>query len=508
LSAALLADDVLGFRDLVGRRLGLRFEDSRLGPLAETLQRRLAATRLTAEHYLRRLATVEPGDPEVRALAQDLTVGETYFFRNHDQFRALAEVALPERIRARSDRRRLSVLSAGCATGEEPFSLAMVLADRVDPSWSVTIRAVDANPAALARASAGRYSAWSLRETAPEAQRRWFRPEGGDFVLDEGLRRRVEIGEGNLAEDDAALWATEAYDVVFCRNVVMYFTGDQARRLVARIARALAPGGYLFLGHAETLRGLSHEFHLLHTHGTFYYQRRAEPAPLPAREETGGPLPGPPSPTPAATEGGTWVETIRRAAARIDVLAHSAATGSVPVIEPASGPEASRWDLGDAVDLLRAERYADALQSMERLPREASDDPDVLLLRATLLTQSGQLEAAEHACERILAIDDLSAGAHYLRALCREGRGDREGAIRHDQMAAYLDPGFAMPRLHLGLMARRGGDRAAACRELGQALELLRGEEASRLLLFGGGFSREALVTLCRAEYLACGGQP
>ena len=111
-------------------------------------------------------------------------------------------------------------------------------------------------------------------------------------------------------------------------------------------------------------------------------------------------------------------------------------------------------------------------------------------------------------CERLLAIDELNAGAHYALALCREGDGDRQGAIDHDQVAIYLDGSFAMPRLHLGLVARKRGDLETARRELGQALVLLQREDAARLLLFGGGFGRDALVALCRAELAGCGGSP
>jgi chemotaxis protein methyltransferase CheR len=93
-------------------------------------------------------------------------------------------------------------------------------------------------------------------------------------------------------------------------------------------------------------------------------------------------------------------------------------------------------------------------------------------------------------------------------ALCREGIGDRQGAVDHDQVAVYLDSAFAMPRLHLGLLARRGGDRQTAQRELEQALMLLQREDTSRLLLFGAGFSRKALITLCGAELVASGSRP
>jgi chemotaxis protein methyltransferase CheR len=122
------------------------------------------------------------------------------------------------------------------------------------------------------------------------------------------------------------------------------------------------------------------------------------------------------------------------------------------------------------------------------------------------LPHSGQLSAAERVSAQLLERDELNTGAHYLIALCRDGAGDPRGALEHDRTAVHLDAGFAMPRLHLGLMASRSGDHAAVRRELGEALLLLEREDASRLLLFGGGFGREALIALCRAELLAAGG--
>jgi len=160
------------------------------------------------------------------------------------------------------------------------------------------------------------------------------------------------------------------------------------------------------------------------------------------------------------------------------------------------------------LELLREERFADALEQMEGCSPESGLDTEMRLLRAVLLTHSGLLADAERACKELLETDELNAGAHYLLALCREGAGDRSGAVFHDQIAAHLDPGFAMAHLHLGVQCRRSEEPLAARRELEQAITLLQREDAARLLLFGGGFSRAALVELCRAELLACGGRP
>jgi chemotaxis protein methyltransferase CheR len=369
----------------------------------------------------------------------------------------------------------------------------------------VTIRAVDLSTAVLHKAALGHYSSWSLRECPPEAQRRWFATEGRELVLDRSIREAVVFEEKNLSLEDPDLWAQGTYDVIFCRNVIMYFAPEAAQRLVARITKALAPGGYLFLGHAETLRGLSQDFHLRHTHGTFYYQRKEGSEPT-AEVTMGAPPRAAPAATTTASIGwtATWVETVQRASERIRTLAENPraeSTASTPIAK--SGKKA---ELGHALDLLQKEHFAEALELLHDLPSDAAQDPDALLLRAVLLTHSGEVVSAEKVCERLLELDELNAGAHYVMALCRESVRDLSGAFDHDQIATYLDPTFAMAHLHLGLMARRAGDQAATERELGQAALLLQREEASRLLLFGGGFSREGLIALCRAELSKFGG--
>jgi chemotaxis protein methyltransferase CheR len=144
-------------------------------------------------------------------------------------------------------------------------------------SWDVKIIGIDVNPAILAKATLARYSAWSLRATSEDVKRRYFRADGPDFVLDPAIQKMVTFEERNLVDEDPPFWQSLACDVVFCRNVLMYFTPDKACDVVRRISQALLPSGFFFLGHAESLRGLTHEFHLCHTHDTFYYRRRDAP---------------------------------------------------------------------------------------------------------------------------------------------------------------------------------------------------------------------------------------
>ena len=472
------------------------------------LVRRAERQGLDLDCYLDRLENTAV-DPELQDLALELTVPETYFFRHIEQLHAFVEVALPHARAARGPLRTLNVLCAGCASGEEPYSLAILVRERFpELASSVAIHAVDINTAMLSKAARGCYTEWALRETSSEAQRRWFRSVGREFVLDESIRAAVTFQEINLAHENAELWRPETYDVIFCRNVLMYFTQESAQAVVTRLTRSLAPAGYLFLGHAETLRGLSHDYHLCHSHGSFYYQRKDS---LEVEHGESNPVAG--DSASAAVPGSfctkNWLETIQRTSDRIQALTERSAADSAQrgTPDPASAPQTAT-QLRFVWDLLKDERFPDALDQLGRLSAGSVEDPDILLLRAALLTHSGQLDAAEGVSAQLLERDELNAGAHYLLALCRESAGDRQGALDHDRAAIYLDPGFAMPRLHLGLMARRGGDAEGARRELGEALLLLRREDASRLLLFGGGFGREALIALCRGELLSAGGLP
>jgi chemotaxis protein methyltransferase CheR len=508
------------FRGWIAQRLGLHFDDTKLEFLADILVRRADKKELALRGYLDWLKG--PGiDAELQALALELTVPETYFFRHIDQFHAFAEVALPQAQVAREPIRKLSMLSAGCASGEEPYTLAMLVRERgADCGWDVAIRAFDINPAMLAKAAHGRYSVWALRETPATSQRRWFRNVGKEFELEDSIRAAVTFLEVNLAQENTELWAPGKYDVIFCRNLLMYFTPDNAHALVARLTRSLAPGGHLFLGHAETLRGLSNDYHLRHSHGAFYYQRKF--AQQDARRKKGEDMLDGVSQDDLARHAAiqqaaclepdwtkTWLDTIQSASDRIQALAERPLPQSAPRDGRAhGGPMQTAAQLPRVLDLLEEERFSDALELLARLPPELEQDPNVLLLRAALLTHSGNLSAAANVSAQLLEWDELNSGAHYLLALCRESAGDRQGALDHYRFAIYLDPGFAMPRLHLGLMARRAGDREGAQRELGQALLLFEREDAARLLLFGGGFGREALIGLCRTELKSAGGIP
>lgn len=512
-----MAAEIESFRGLVAERLGLHFEDAKLDFLADVLRKRMEDTGCTRfSAYQGRISSILGEKDEVCALAEQLTVGETYFFRYTEHFTALAEVVIPSRIQARRGERKLRILSAGCASGEEPYSVEILIRERFPEldSWDVDILGFDLNPAMVERARRARYSPWSLRETADDLRAKYFRTDGRELQLNGNVRSGVRFEERNLVDEDPGFWRDQTFDVVFCRNVTMYFTPEVTRSVIGRIARSLATDGFLFLGHAETLRTVSHEFHLRHTHGTFYYQRRE---PQDALRGAAFEQKAPEGRSIAAAAMGSvetndsWFSIIQSASDRITSLTQQRNASGNSLSDAVGrsskafqGPHT--WDRGQAVELLRTERFTDAVELLRSLPSESSKDPDAQLLLAVLYTNRGDLVEAERVCRRVLELDELNAGAHYLMALCQEHRGDRHAAVRHDQTAAYLDSAFAMPHVHLGLVAKRLADMETARQEFGRAIPLLGQEEASRILLFGGGFTRDALIEFCRAELCSCGG--
>ena len=492
------------FSRLITGRIGLHFDETKFDFLGDVLRARMEAKKCVAFDEYAHLLGSNKGREEFRALAEQLTVGETFFFRNADNFRAFTELQLPDRLRANAATKRLRILSAGCSSGDEAHSIAILLRETVPDiaGWDVRITGIDLNPAILAKASAGKYSEWSLRVTPDETRRKYFQQDGRGFVLNSDIRKMVSFQERNLTEPDATFWHAHSYDVIFCRNVLMYFTTEIMQQVVRRLHTALVPGGYLFLGHAETLRGISQDFHLCHTHGTFYYQRREDGerhrdsdtferrlnAPN-STDSTGRIELDPTMP---------WADAIQQASARIASLGRGGSASPDAWGTEANAPQPV-WNFDGVLDAMRNERFVDALALLLALPSVAHGEPDAMLMRAALLVNCGRIHDAEETCRALITLDELNAGAYYLMALCREHSGDVGAAIEHDRYAIYLDPDFAMPHLHLGLISTRVGDREEAERELARALDLLAREDSSRLLLFGGGFSRKTLLQVCSA---------
>ncbi len=261
-------------------RFGLWFHDDLRFLLELRLGPRLALHGLGDFDTYQRFLRLDPRGPaELAAAAEVLTTNETYFYREPEQLRALERDILPVLQRARAGERRLRLLSAGCATGEEAYTLAaLVLGSPRFEGWAIEVHGVDLSRRCLARGLAGSYAEQAFRSVEGKALRRWFHLQEGRWVVDEALRRVVRLGAANLLDGEGMPEAP--FDVILCRNVLLYFDLPARRRVLRQLHARLGDGGWLLLGHAESLLQLSADFELVHLDRELVFRKpRAEAAP-------------------------------------------------------------------------------------------------------------------------------------------------------------------------------------------------------------------------------------
>jgi len=265
----------LKIRDLIYRISGIYHSDQKLYLLVSSCSRRMNATGAgNPSEYLDRLTIGADREAELRQLLNEITIGETYMFRHPAQLDALSTVILPQIMRQKSALgfKRLRLWSAGCSTGEEPYTLAMFLLEEKQlAGWSFEVLATDLNTRSLEASKAGIYGEYALRNTAETLRRKYFKDAGNHKLeVNEVLRSHVRFDRVNLS-DDSKMVFLKGMDIIFCCNVLIYFDGVSKKRVVQHFYSNLLPGGYFFLGHAESLYQVDDAFRLVHFPGTTAY---------------------------------------------------------------------------------------------------------------------------------------------------------------------------------------------------------------------------------------------
>jgi chemotaxis protein methyltransferase CheR len=270
------------FRDLIKAACGLWFGDDSRFLLESRLARRMRRLELesfAAYHYL--LRREASGEDELAALIDELTTNETYFFRERSQLRALIDEIVPSLLAQRSG--PVNVWSAGCSSGEEPYTIAiMAIEAGLRPGLDLRIHASDISRRCLARAREAAYREVSFRDTPPELRGRYFKERDGVAVLDPEVRQHVTFTRVNLLEP-ARFGLLGALDVVLCRNVIIYFDRETKKKVVESFGERLVPGGYLLLGHSESLIQVTSAFELAHLRSDLVY-RKPQPSGAPTSD--------------------------------------------------------------------------------------------------------------------------------------------------------------------------------------------------------------------------------
>jgi chemotaxis protein methyltransferase CheR len=479
---SLTDDEFRAIADLLHRTAGLAFDGSRRESLAYSVNERMCASGCTSvADYLRMLADPDAA-AERQALLDEVTIPETHFFRNPPQIRALRQHVLPELMRLAAGRRKLRIWSAGCSTGEEPYTIAMLVRELLpaNAGWDVKIIATDISTRALAAAGRGRYAERAFVMTDPVDRQRFFvlDTDSRAYSVRPEVRDLVEFRHHNLVADTPPFEPGEV-DLVLCRNVTIYFDRDTTKRLMTRLHSCLSDGGYLFLGHAETLWQISNDFSLVSLGDAFLYRRQSENGErrqvLPDRRTEDEPRP-------------TRADRRRGPADR------------------------RRLTLG------RRKHEQSAPQSVPTQPKQptapaatATASPDPLLAIRTAVDDGRYDEAADLAAD-FAAANPLRSEAHYLQGLALGNLGRDAEALVVLRKAVYLNPADGFAHFLLGGALERLGEHVAASRSYRAAAATLGERPPDAVAPELGGRSAAELASVCeqlatRADALARGGR-
>jgi chemotaxis protein methyltransferase CheR len=434
---------------------GLAFYAGRDEPLTDVIAGRLAYLGLPdCSSYADKLAEGEKGNAEMEVLIGQLTIGETYFFRDEELFAALRNIIFPDILERKQVSRQLRIWSAGCATGAEPYSLAILLSALTQPiaGWQVGIFATDLNRSYLAQAASGKFREAAFRTTSDKVKDECFSREGRIWTVHSRYKQWISFHQMNLVESGFSTpWPRDThFDLILCRNVMIYFAPEEARRLVGNFHEALEDDGWLVVGASEHNLENYRGFRTVLAPGAKAYQKVAAAR---GRLEVAPVAPGVEPPAVQALD-----VTPRR---------------PVAAVQPSSRPAADASPAG--------------LEGLRQL------------------VDRGDWQDAAAYGRRLLAQDRLNAEIHFYNALTFEKLGMAGEPERSLRQALYLNRNFAMAHYHLGLVLKRDRQMRAA-HSFGNVLKALAGMPDRATVAAGPGVTVANLRELARMQLESPGG--
>lgn len=458
--------------DLIADTFGIQIQPQYQDTLKKNLLTRIRALGLCSlNDYYQFLVAINqlvPGATEWQELISLLTVTETYFFRDQGQMSLLKNQLLPELIERKRDlsltqcnvangefyRPTLRLWSAGCSTGEEAYSLAILVKELIPDyqAWDILILGTDINQPAIALAQQGIYSDWSFRAITPEIKSRYFRSHKKGWKIDPAIQAMVTFQPGNLMQDNYPAYTSSIhdFDLIICRNVFIYFDFNAIAQVIDKFYCSLAPGGFLLTGHTE-----------LHTHKTEAFQVKNFPQSVVYQRHSGldekskdlHPL------TPAAKFESRKTEIF---------------SPSLPSLGTRFDVNANTQTLLDAAkESLIQKAYADAIQIAKQLIALAPQHFQAYCLMAEAYANFGDYSQANQACQQALQINPLAIEPYHLLAQIAEEQGDHNSAKLFLKRIIYLAPSSVTAHLELGSIYEREGNEKQAQKIWRSLLEIL-----------------------------------
>ncbi len=447
-------------RELVLERIGIDLAFDQQG----IIERKLAPVmqEVGCPHLAELYATLRssPGTSSPwERLVSALTVGETHFFRNTPHFDALAQSMLTDLLKRRGATRHVRIWSAGCATGEEPYSVAIMLREMIPnlESWNVIILATDINREALARAQQGVYSAWSFRGVDPRIRNAYFQlNQDKQYVIDDAVKRMVTFGYLNLARDQYPSFATNTndMDIVLCRNVTIYFRPELTRAVINKFHQCLTDGGWLIPGASEPNLSYYESFESCNFPGAVVYRKRSQVSTrtLPLRlDEEPSPISIPPAPAPFQPPAAPSPADTRR-------MAEKSPTSDL---------------YADGIALLQTGQWEQALSKLTEKVAQDQDFMPAYYTLAKVQANRGNLEQAQQWCERALDKDKLHPAPYYILSMIYQEQRQLDLALEALRKVIYLDRDFILAHYHMAQLYLRLGHRVLAVKCFENAKKLL-----------------------------------
>jgi chemotaxis protein methyltransferase CheR len=450
------------FGTFVEERIGLHLPAGRLTDLERGLKAASHEMGWTdVEAFTRHLLDAPPCKELQDMLAAHLTIGETYFYRDPRAFEVFENEVVPQLVKShRVGPKVLRIWSAACCTGEEPYSIAMairrVLGD--DSGWKIEILASDLNPRFLEKARKGIYGPWSFRTLPEEIRDRFFQKQADDrWRIDERIRKDVTFTTINFLEDTfpSAANGTRSLDVIFCRNVLMYFSRETAAKVIAKLRHCLVEDGWFFTSATDAPRDLFTGFTPQAAEGTIVYRRSVNEVAVKEAAPVG------------------LASVPRETVARPSTLAQREASQVKRRAILSALPEAS------------------APSSSPLHGTAASSD---LRHQARGLADKGRLDEALATIDLAIESDKLDVLAHYLRGVILHEQNKEIEAAASLHRALYLDPSFVLAHVALGNLMRRNGKEKSARRCFDNARDLLSREDRDTVLPESGGMTAGRLL--------------
>lgn len=456
-----------------------------------------------AQYYKLLEASTPQSDREWQNLVAILTTGESYLFRDQGQINLLKNKILPEliayqrnlKVKENRQKASLKIWSAGCSTGEEAYSLAILLHELLpkQDDWQITILGTDINPEAIKKAKQGIYNSWSFRTLSPELQRRYFSPHHSNWKIDTQIQERVKFYTGNLIQDKFPDSTSDIcdLDLIVCRNVFIYFNAAAITTVLGKFYQSLRPGGYLMTGHAELCSQELHQFQTQVLPESLVYQRHFSSASThtawaedhsalsPYKQQQRSP-----NQTIKSGESNNLLngltskvrvsDELRQNSAQVQKknfnATHNVVDNQTSIKNQLALCQAA---LKQAESLLQSGIYTLALQASQQAANYDPTNFDAYYLMAQAYANLGQYQRAKDCCQQASEVDMLSLKPYYLLAKVAEEQSDLDLAKSILKKIIYLDPKAIAAYLELGAIYAKENDSARATKMRNSAFELL-----------------------------------